>query len=156
MSDYSIGNIYAELSMDTTNLEASKRKAIKELGNLRDEGEKILKEAGGKMTDAMKIRQEEIEKNKGAILKIIDELNKQIKEKLNSQKEMLGAQIENLFMQPIKAFASSSVDTFTQFQQSMQNTFSVMGASSADMKMLEETAKKMGETTRFSAKPYTL
>ena len=151
MSDYSIGNIYAELSMDTTNLEASKRKAIKELGNLRDEGEKILKEAGGKMTDAMKIRQEEIEKNKGAILKIIDELNKQIKEKLNPQKEMLGAQIENLFMQPMKAFASSSVDTFTQFQQSMQNTFSVMGASSADMKMLEETAKKMGETTRFSA-----
>lgn len=151
MSDYSIGNIYAELSMDTTNLEASKRKAIKELGNLRDEGEKILKEAGGKMTDAMKIRQEEIEKNKGAILKIIDELNKQIREKLNPQKEMLGAQIENLFMQPMKAFASSSVDTFTQFQQSMQNTFSVMGASSADMKMLEETAKKMGETTRFSA-----
>ena len=151
MSNYNIGNIYAELSMDTTNLEASKRKAIKELGNLRDEGEKILKEAGGKMTDAMKIRQEEIEKNKGAILKIIDELNKQIKEKLNPQKEMLGAQIENLFMQPMKAFASSSVDTFTQFQQSMQNTFSVMGASSADMKMLEETAKKMGETTRFSA-----
>ncbi len=151
MADYNIGNIYAELSMDTSSLESSKRKAIKELGQLRDEGEAILKEAGGKMTEAMKIRLDEIEKNKGAILKSIDELNKQIKEKLNPQKEMLGMQIDSLFMQPIKAFASSSVDTFTQFQQSMQNTFSVMGASASDMQLLEEAAKKMGETTRFSA-----
>ena len=72
MSDYNIGNIYAELSMDTTSLEVSKRKAIKELGNLRDEGAKILKEAGGKMTEAMKIRLDEIEKNKSAILKNIN------------------------------------------------------------------------------------
>ena len=151
MSDYNIGNIYAELSMDTANLEISKKKAIKELGNLRDEGEKILKEAGGNMTEAMKIRLEEIEKNKGEILKIIDTLNKNIKEKLNPQKEAFGMQIEDNFIQPMKAFASTSLETFTHFQQSMQNTFSVMGASSADMKLLEETAKKMGETTRFSA-----
>ena len=151
MSDYNIGNIYAELSMDTTNLEVSKKKAIKELGNLRDEGEKILKEAGGNMTEAMKIRLEEIEKNKSEILKIIDTLNKNIKEKLNPLKEALGMQIEDNFIQPMKAFASTSIETFTHFQQSMQNTFSVMGASSADMKLLEETAKKMGETTRFSA-----
>ena len=35
MSDYNIGNIYAELCMDITNLEVSKRDAIKELGKLR-------------------------------------------------------------------------------------------------------------------------
>jgi len=151
MSDYNIGNIYAELSMDISSLEVSKRKAIKELGKLRDEGDKILKEAGGKMTEAMKIRLDEIEKNKSAVLKSIDDLNKQIREKLNSQKEVLGLQIESIFMQPLKAFASSSVDTFSQFQQSMQNTFSVMGASANEMKLLEDTAKKMGETTRFSA-----
>ncbi|MGP1414685.1 MAG: phage tail tape measure protein [Treponema sp.] len=151
MADFSIGNIYAELSMDTSSLEASKRKAIKELGHLRDEGDKILKEAGGKMTEAMKIRLDEIEKNKSAVLKSIDELNKQIREKLNPIKEVLGTQIESIFMQPLKSFASSSIDTFTQFQQSMQNTFSVMGASASDMKLLEDTAKKMGETTRFSA-----
>ena len=90
MSDYNIGNIYAELSMDITSLEASKRKAIKELGNLRDEGDKILKEAGGKMTEAMKIRLDEIEKNKAEILKSIDDLNKQIREKSNPIKEVLG------------------------------------------------------------------
>ena len=151
MSDYNIGNIYAELAMDTSSLEASKRKAIKELGNLRDEGDRILKEAGGKMTEAMKIRLDEIEKNKSAVLKSIDDLNKQIREKNNPMKEVIGLQIESAFMQPLKAFASSSVDTFTQFQQSMQNTFSVMGASANDMQLLEETAKKMGETTRFSA-----
>ena len=151
MSDYNIGNIYAELCMDITNLEVSKRDAIKELGKLRDEGEKILKEAGGKMTDAMKIRLEEIEKNKAAILKSIDELNKELREKITPEKYVVGTQIESLIMQPLKAFANASVETFTQFQQSMQNTFSVMGASNADMKMLEETAKKMGETTRFSA-----
>ena len=151
MSDYNIGNIYAELSMDITSLEASKRKAIKELGNLRDEGDKILKEAGGKMTEAMKIRLDEIEKNKAEILKSIDDLNKQIREKSNPIKEVLGLQIESAIMAPLKAFASASVDTFTNFQQSMQNTFSVMGASSSDMQLLEETAKKMGETTRFSA-----
>ena len=151
MSDYNIGNIYAELCMDITNLEVSKRDAIKELGKLRDEGEKILKEAGGKMTEAMKIRLDEIEKNKANILKSIDELNKEIKAKVNPEKYVVGTQIESLIMQPMKAFANASVETFTQFQQSMQNTFSVMGASNADMKMLEETAKKMGETTRFSA-----
>ncbi|MGP1520227.1 MAG: phage tail tape measure protein [Treponema sp.] len=151
MADFSIGNIYAELSMDTSSLEASKRKAIKELGHLRDEGDKILKEAGGKMTEAMKIRLDEIEKNKSAVLKSIEDLNKQIREKLNPMKEVLGTQIESIFMQPLKSFASSSIDTFTQFQQSMQNTFSVMGASASDMKLLEDTAKKMGETTRFSA-----
>ena len=151
MSDYNIGNIYAELCMDITNLEVSKRDAIKELGKLRDEGEKILKEAGGKMTDAMKIRLDEIEKNKADILKSIDELNKELREKITPEKYVVGTQIESLIMQPLKAFANASVETFTQFQQSMQNTFSVMGASNADMKMLEETAKKMGETTRFSA-----
>ena len=151
MSDYNIGNIYAELCMDITNLEVSKRDAIKELGKLRDEGEKILKEAGGKMTDAMKIRLDEIEKNKANILKTIDDLNNELKAKINPEKYAIGMQIESQIMQPLKAFANASVETFTQFQQSMQNTFSVMGASSADMKMLEETAKKMGETTRFSA-----
>ena len=151
MSDYNIGNIYAELSMDTTSLEVSKRKAIKELGNLRDEGAKILKEAGGKMTEAMKIRLDEIEKNKSAILKNINELNTQIREKLNPTKAMLGQEIESAIMAPLKAFASSSVETFSQFQQSMQNTFSVMGANANDMQLLEEAAKKMGETTRFSA-----
>ena len=151
MSDYNIGNIYAELCMDITNLEVSKRDAIKELGKLRDEGEKILKEAGGKMTDAMKIRLDEIEKNKANILKTIDDLNKELKAKINPEKYAIGMQIESQIMQPLKAFANASVETFTQFQQSMQNTFSVMGASNADMKMLEETAKKMGETTRFSA-----
>lgn len=151
MSDYNIGNIYAELCMDITNLEVSKRDAIKELGKLRDEGEKILKEAGGKMTDAMKIRLDEIEKNKANILKTIDDLNNELKAKINPEKYAIGMQIESQIMQPLKAFANASVETFTQFQQSMQNTFSVMGASNADMKMLEESAKKMGETTRFSA-----
>ncbi|MGP1438297.1 MAG: phage tail tape measure protein [Treponema sp.] len=151
MGDFNIGNIYAELSMDTTRLEASKRNAIKELGNLRDEGEKILKESGGKMTEAMKIRLEEIEKNKKDVLKALDELNKNIREKLNPQKEVLGSQIEAAFMAPLKQFASASLDTFSQFQQSMQNTFSVMGASSSEMKLLEDAAKKMGESTRFSA-----
>lgn len=151
MSDYNIGNIYAELSMDTTNLEASKRKAIKELGKLRDEGNKILKEAGGKMTEAMKIRLDEIKKNKNAVLKNLDELNTKIREKINPDKAILGQQIESAIMAPLKAFASSSVETFSQFQQSMQNTFSVMGASANDMQLLEEAAKKMGETTRFSA-----
>ena len=151
MSDYNIGNIYAELSVDTTSLEVSKRKAIKELGNLRDEGDKILKEAGGKMTEAMKIRLDEIEKNKRAVLQNIDELNTKIREKLNPVKAMLGQEIESAIMAPLKAFASSSVETFSQFQQSMQNTFSVMGANANDMQLLEEAAKKMGETTRFSA-----
>ena len=151
MSDYNIGNIYAELSMDTTNLEASKRKAIKELGNLRDEGDKILKEAGGKMTEAMKIRLDEIEKNKSAVLQKLDEINTKIREKLNPEKAILGQQIESAIMAPLKAFASSSIETFSQFQQSMQNTFSVMGANANDMQLLEEAAKKMGETTRFSA-----
>ena len=151
MSDYNIGNIYAELSVDTTSLEVSKRKAIKELGNLRDEGDKILKEAGGKMTEAMKIRLDEIEKNKRAVLQNLDELNTKIREKLNPAKAMLGQEIESAIMAPLKAFASSSIETFSQFQQSMQNTFSVMGANANDMQLLEEAAKKMGETTRFSA-----
>ena len=47
--------------------------------------------------------------------------------------------------------AVHSVASFARFEQSMQNTFSVMGATQSEMEMLKNVAKEMGETTRFSA-----
>lgn len=43
------------------------------------------------------------------------------------------------------------VSTFAKFEQSMANTFSVLGATSDEMQKLEMYARKMGETTIFKA-----
>jgi TP901 family phage tail tape measure protein len=48
-------------------------------------------------------------------------------------------------------FGAIITRTFAQFEQSMANTYSVIGTTVTEMKRLEEYARRMGETTIFKA-----
>ena len=73
----------------------------------------------------------------------VDKINKKLKE--------IGLGLSAGITLPLTLFGKQALDTFTGFEQSMQNTFSVMGATSAEMEALRQKAEEMGATTRFSA-----
>lgn len=52
---------------------------------------------------------------------------------------------------PVMACGASVVKTQMQFQDAMANVKALSGATGDDLKLLEDTAKEMGETTVFSA-----
>jgi len=51
----------------------------------------------------------------------------------------------------VTAAIKGSVGTFATFEQSLANVASVAGATGSELKLLEDTAREMGETTRFTA-----
>ena len=53
---------------------------------------------------------------------------------------------------PVMAIGASVVKTQMQFQDAMANVQALSGATGSELKMLEDTAKSMGESTVFSAK----
>ena len=150
MADVKIGNFYAELSLISPKLSKNKADAIKELEDLEKKSEQIMKDAGEKMTKEFKIELTKLEQNKKEIKKKLTEIEEEANRISNAMQEA-GQLWVAYITEPLKDFLSSSVETFTQFEQSMQNTFSVMGASADEMNLLTQTAQKMGETTRFSA-----
>ena len=151
MADISIGNLYAELSFDTSGLEKGKAEAIQHYKKLKDEEERITKEAGENVTENLKIKIKELQENQTQALKIIEGFDADIKKKRADDLKAMGDSLMSHVTGPLKSFAEDAIATFANFEQSMQNVFSVMGASESDMQLLTETAKKMGETTRFSA-----
>lgn len=52
---------------------------------------------------------------------------------------------------PVMAIGASVVKTQMQFQDSMAKVQALSGATGSELKMLEDTAKSMGESTVFSA-----
>lgn len=151
MADISIGNLYAELSFDTSGLEKGKAEAIQHYKKLKAEEERITKEAGENVTENLKIKIKELQENQTQALKIIEGFDADIKKKRADDLKAMGDSLMSHVVGPLKSFAEDAIATFANFEQSMQNVFSVMGASESDMQLLTETAKKMGETTRFSA-----
>ena len=86
--------------------------------------------------------------------KLADKLNTDIEnitDKINEKLKSIGVGLSAGVTLPLTLFGKQALDTFTNFQQSMQNTFSVMGATSAEMEALRKKAEEMGATTRFSA-----
>ena len=51
----------------------------------------------------------------------------------------------------VTAFGAVVINTFSKFQQSMANAFSVLGTGKENMQQLSDYARKMGTTTIFSA-----
>jgi TP901 family phage tail tape measure protein len=51
----------------------------------------------------------------------------------------------------VTAALKGSISTFATFEQSLANVASVAGASASELKLLEDTALSMGQTTRFTA-----
>lgn len=74
-----------------------------------------------------------------------------IKDAINNKLAMIGATLSAGVTLPLTLMGKSALDTFSQFEQAMQNTFSVMGATASEMEMLRKKAEGMGAATRFSA-----
>ena len=52
---------------------------------------------------------------------------------------------------PLVGFAKKSIDTAKDFEYSMSEVQAISGASSEELKKLEDQAKKLGATTFYSA-----
>lgn len=86
--------------------------------------------------------------------KLAEKLNTDIEnitDKINEKLKSIGVGLSAGVTLPLTIFGKQALDTFSNFQQSMQNTFSVMGATSAEMEALRKKAEEMGASTRFSA-----
>ena len=70
---------------------------------------------------------------------------------INAKLAAIGAALSASVTLPLTLLGKAALDTFTNFEQSMQNTFSVMGASASEMEALRKKAEDMGASTRFSA-----
>lgn len=70
---------------------------------------------------------------------------------INAKLAAIGAALSASVTLPLTLLGKAALDTFTNFEQSMQNTFSVMGASASEMEALKNKAEAMGASTRFSA-----
>lgn len=77
----------------------------------------------------------------------IDSITDSINEKLASMGKTMSIGVTL----PLTVLGATSLNTFKNFEQAMQNTFSVMSASAEEMELLRNTAEKMGAETRFSA-----
>lgn len=72
-------------------------------------------------------------------------------DKTKAAMKSVGIGLSAMITAPTVLFGKAALDTFTNFEQSMQNTFSVMGASGAEIEALKKKAEEMGASTRFSA-----
>lgn len=70
---------------------------------------------------------------------------------INAKLAAIGTALSASVTLPLTLLGKAALDTFTNFEQSMQNTFSVMGASASEMEALRKKAEDMGASTRFSA-----
>ena len=70
---------------------------------------------------------------------------------INAKLAAIGAALSASVTLPLTLLGKAALDTFTNFEQSMQNTFSVMGATASEMEALRKKAEDMGASTRFSA-----
>ena len=91
-----------------------------------------------------------IEKSNRELAKLEQDIDKTV-ESINAKLAAIGAALSASVTLPLTLLGKAAIDTFTNFEQSMQNTFSVMGASASEMEALRKKAEDMGATTRFSA-----
>lgn len=70
---------------------------------------------------------------------------------INNKLKAIGTVLSASVTLPLTLFGKAAVDTFSSFEQAMQNTYSVMGATASEMEALREKAEVMGAETRFSA-----
>ena len=91
-----------------------------------------------------------IKKSNREIAKLEQDIDKAV-ENINAKLVAIGTSLSIGVTAPLTLLGKAALDTFTSFEQSMRNTFSVMSASSAEMEALRQKAEEMGATTRFSA-----
>ena len=91
-----------------------------------------------------------IKKSNREIAKLEQDIDKAV-ENINARLARIGMALSAGVTLPLTLLGKTALNTFTNFEQSMQNTFSVMSASGAEMEALRKKAEEMGATTRFSA-----
>jgi len=94
--------------------------------------------------------QKGISESNRSLAKLEQDIDKTV-ESINAKLESIGKALSVGVTLPLTLLGKAALDTFTNFEQSMQNTFSVMGASASEMEALRKKAEEMGATTRFSA-----
>ena len=90
-----------------------------------------------------------IKKSNREIAKLEQDIDKAV-ESINAKLAVIGTSLSIGVTAPLTLLGKAALDTFSNFEQSMQNTFSVMGASASEMEALRKKAEDMGATTRFS------
>jgi len=90
-------------------------------------------------------------KRSEAILRKLNADIDHITDNINAKLESMGKTLTIGVTAPLTLLGYQAGKTFASFEQAMQNTFSVMSASTAEMELLRSTAEKMGAETRFSA-----
>ena len=91
-----------------------------------------------------------IKKSNREIAKLEQDIDKAV-ESINAKLAAIGTSLSIGVTAPLTLLGKAALDTFTSFEQSMQNTFSVMSATGSEMEALRKKAEDMGATTRFSA-----
>ena len=71
--------------------------------------------------------------------------------KFASNAARLGSMLSFGVTAPLTALGKSAFDTFSQFENSMTKVMTVTGATTDEMKMLTDEAKRLGATTQFTA-----
>lgn len=77
-------------------------------------------------------------------------VNRQLK-RVGKQMSKVGKQMSASLTLPIVAAGALAVKTFAEFEQEMAKVKAVSGATGEEFKKLENLAKSLGETTRFTA-----
>lgn len=81
----------------------------------------------------------------------LDAQTKQAMENIAAHYERMGKRMSLAITTPLALLSRQWIRTFADFQQSMANTQSVMGATAAELERLTGAARKAGEETIFKA-----
>lgn len=96
-----------------------------------------------KMHSDVELSNRELAKLEADIDKTTDEINTKLAK--------IGGVLSLSVTAPLTMMGTAALNTFTNFEQAMQNTYSVMGAGQSEMEALRKKAEEMGASTRFSA-----
>ena len=96
-----------------------------------------------KMHSDVEMSNRELAKLEADIDKTTDEINAKLAK--------IGGALSLGVTAPLTMMGTAALNTFTNFEQAMQNTYSVMGAGQSEMDALRKKAEEMGASTRFSA-----
>lgn len=92
----------------------------------------------------------DVEMSNRELAKLEADIDKTTNE-INAQLAKIGGALSLGVTAPLTMMGTAALNTFTNFEQAMQNTYSVMGAGQSEMDALRKKAEEMGASTRFSA-----
>lgn len=142
-----LGKLYAELVVKIDKLQDNIEQATQEFKKLENNVDNTTDKVEQHVTKANKNIKEDIAETSKTVDRDVTDLTK----KINDQMAKIGGMLSLGVTAPLTMMGTAALNTFTNFEQAMQNTFSVMGASQSEMEALRKKAEEMGATTRFSA-----